>query len=63
VVAIVAAALAGLVAQELGAPKVVCIVIAVAAFFGAAAALAVWGFKGIAGFWRNLSPRFAQPPR
>jgi hypothetical protein len=63
VVAIVAAALAGLIAQELGAPKVVCIVIAVAAFFGAAAALAVWGFKGIAGFWRNLSPRFAQPPR
>jgi hypothetical protein len=63
IVAIVAAALAGLITQELGAPKVVCIVIAVAAFFAVAACLALWAMKGIAGFWRNLSPRFAQPPR
>jgi lipopolysaccharide export LptBFGC system permease protein LptF len=62
-VAIVAAALGGLIARELGASQVICVVLAVAAFFFANALLAFWGFKSFAGFWKGLSPKFTQPPR
>ena len=63
IVSIVAAALVGLIAAELGAPTAVCVLIAVAAFFLAAVVLAVWGFKSISGFWKDISPRFTPPPR
>jgi hypothetical protein len=57
------ATLAGLIAKELGAPTVVCVVAAVAAFLIANVLLAIWGFRSIAGFWNNLSPKFTKPPR
>jgi hypothetical protein len=63
IVSIVVATLAGLIAKELGAPTVVCVVAAVAAFLIANVLLAIWGFRSIAGFWNNLSPKFTKPPR
>jgi hypothetical protein len=63
IVSIVTAALVGLIAQELGAPTAVCVLVAIAAFFLTAVLLAIWGFKSIGGFWNDLSPRFTPPPR
>jgi lipopolysaccharide export LptBFGC system permease protein LptF len=63
IVSIVAAALVGLVARELGASPVACVLIAVVAFLITNVLLAIWGFKGISGFWKELAPKFPQPPR
>jgi hypothetical protein len=63
VVAIVSAALVGLIALELGASTAVCVVVAVLAFFLTFALLGYWGFRSINTYWKALSPRFAQPPR
>jgi hypothetical protein len=63
VVAIVSAALAGLIALELGASTAVCVVVAVLAFFLAFGLLGYWGFKSINAYWKTLSPKFAHPPR
>jgi hypothetical protein len=62
IVSIVAAALVGLVARELGASPVACVLIAVVAFLITNLLLAIWGFKAISGFWKDLSPRFTSPP-
>ena len=63
IVSIVAAALVGLIAQEIGAPPAVCVVVAITAFFLSAVLLSIWGFQSITGFWKDLSPRFTPPPR
>jgi hypothetical protein len=63
VVAIVSAALAGLIALELGASTAVCVVVAVLAFFLAFGLLGYWGVKSINAYWKTLSPKFAHPPR
>jgi hypothetical protein len=63
IVAIVAAALGGLIAQELGASPAVCVLVAVVTFFLAGTLLAISGFKSITGFWKDLAPKFPQPPR
>jgi hypothetical protein len=63
IVAIVAAALGGLIAQGLGASPAVCMLVAVATFLLAGVLLAISGFKSITGFWKDLAPKFPQPPR
>jgi hypothetical protein len=63
VVAIVAAALVGLIAWELGASPAICVVAAVAAFLATCVLLGLWAMKAITAYWKDLSPRFAHPPR
>lgn len=61
IVAIVAAALGGLTARELGASPGVGVLAAIAVFLLATVLLGVWGFKAITRFWKGLAPKFPQP--
>lgn len=63
IVAIVAAAIVGLIAHGLGASTTISVLGAIVTFFVACALLGYWAYKSITSYWNQLSPRFAQPPR